>query len=592
MLNFDENAFKAFIERLPICIACFDDQRRYIAVNDVCVQINGLSREETIGRTIEELMPGLVEPLTPIFDKVYLQNETVSNKLIEGKTPASDQTRFWLASYQPLLLGDGKSGMLVTAEEITQQVFAKEAAETNKRLLSDVLNSLFTFVGLLDSDGVLLDANNAPLAAAGIALDQVQGKYFWDCYWWTYSESAMKKIKDAVNKAKAGEASRFDIDVRVAEGFICVDFMMEALKDEHGAISHIIPSAIDITERKKAEEQLSFSQARFETVINRTVDGLVAFDQSGVIHFVNKRFEELTENNIFIGKSSIYSYINDDDIHSCINELIDFVYKTGIHSAINSTEERFKQTVCVLHPKNVHVEIAFTPLLDGENILYLATISDVSALYSANQALEKALKEKTVLLNEVHHRVKNNLQVMSSLLNLQAFAEGIGQKTREALLDSQRRLKSMALIHELLYECEDFTRANLQIFTHKLIQLLQDSMTDSHQIKVKTEFTQHIIYLPVDQMVPFGFLITELMTNAFKYAFTKEQVSYPQITVKIMQMSDDIEVVIADNGCGFDTDVKQQRKTLGNELVMIFAKQLKAELSTVSDNGVVHTLRF
>jgi PAS domain S-box-containing protein len=295
MFNLTHHAFADFIEKLPVAVACLDENRCYFALNKACVEINGVSYEQTIGKAIGDVVPDLESTLTPIFDKIYLHGGEIKNTLVEGKTPASDKTRYWLASYQPLPLDNGKTGLLVTAEEVTQQIFATKSAEKNRKLLTDVLDSLFTFVGLLDPKGVLLDANKAPLEAAGISLEDVEGKLFWDCVWWTYSSASQQRIKQAVIDVQNNQLVRFDIDVQVASGLMAIDFMMKGLYSPDGTLTHIIASAIDISERKIAEDALLLSETRFKTVINRTVDGLVVFDSNGIINLANKRFEELVE---------------------------------------------------------------------------------------------------------------------------------------------------------------------------------------------------------------------------------------------------------------------------------------------------------
>lgn len=590
MLDLSADAFADFIEKLPVAIACFDEDRKYFAINHAFADLNGVSREDTIGKPLAEVLPDLVDVLSPIFDRVYLHQEHINDTLIEGKTPSSDEVRYWMACYQPIALTNGKTGLLVTAKEVTQQIFANKSAESDRKLLTDVLNSLFTFVGLLDVNGVLLDTNKAPLAAAGIALKDVQGKHFWDCYWWTYSTATIALIKQAIIDVQNGEAVRFDIDVRVSSGFITIDFMMEGLRNSDGDLTHIIPSGIDISERKKAEKQLRLSQSRFETVTNRTVDGLVACDPKGIIHFVNTRFEDLVGVKVEINKANIYDYLDDTKVLSSLTDLIENVKIDGIHAAIQNAN--MQRDVCLLKPTLKPVEIAFSPLLDSEEVLFLATISDVSALYESNLALENALQEKTILLNEVHHRVKNNLQVMSSLLNLQANSEGTDTVTKNALLDSQRRLKSMALIHQLLYEREDFTYANLQQFTSKLLDLLQDSMANGSDVTVSKAFTVTPITLTLNQIVPLGFLITELITNAFKHAFIDTNMPDPTITVSMQEVEGIIELTVADNGTGIIAASATAKTSLGRDLINIFTRQLHANLETTSHSGVSHTMQF
>jgi two-component sensor histidine kinase len=265
-----------------------------------------------------------------------------------------------------------------------------------------------------------------------------------------------------------------------------------------------------------------------------------------------------------------------------------------MQAAIENTGKQTYQELCFIRHTNNPVEVAFSPLSDGGKTLFLATISDVSALYDANKALEKTLQEKTVLLNEVHHRVKNNLQVMSSLLNLQANADGTNASTKRALQDSQRRLKSMALIHQLLYEREDFTYADLQQFTQKLIELLQDLMANSSSISVVKHFTSEPITVSLNQIVPFGFLITELVTNAFKHAFVdmKGSTQKPTITIAMSEVDNYITLEITDNGTGYNVHENGKKASLGSDLINIFTRQLRAKLTTQTNEGVTHSLVF
>jgi two-component sensor histidine kinase len=357
-------------------------------------------------------------------------------------------------------------------------------------------------------------------------------------------------------------------------------------------LTHIIPSAIDITQRKLAEEELMLSQTRFETVVSRTVDGLLAFDEKGLIQFTNKRFEELIGAPVFTGKSKVQEFITENIFEERLNDLKIQLAGEGINALMMQSSALIPQDIVQLRPSNLFAELALSILPDKDEVLFLATVSDVSALYFSNQALAKALDEKTLLLNEVHHRVKNNLQVMSSLLNLQANAGSVGRQTKEALLDSQRRLKSMALIHELLYERDNFTQTNLQLFTHKLLELLQDSMTNRAKIEMIKDFTQKEVNLSMGQMVPFGFLVTELVTNAYKHAFNKNMKETPTVNVSLAFDEETITMSIADNGSGFNEHELKEEATLGSELVTIFSRQLKATLHTDCTKGCVHHIVF
>ncbi|MCC6437273.1 MAG: SpoIIE family protein phosphatase [Acidimicrobiales bacterium] len=129
--------------------------------------------------------------------------------------------------------------------------------ESSERRLRRVLDGLFVFVGLLEADGTLLEANRAALDAGGLEPGDVVGRPFWDAYWWSWSEQVQAQLRAAVARAAAGVASRYDVEVRMAGGrLITIDFQLAPLYDDAGVITHLVPSGLDITERKYQEAEL------------------------------------------------------------------------------------------------------------------------------------------------------------------------------------------------------------------------------------------------------------------------------------------------------------------------------------------------
>jgi PAS domain S-box-containing protein len=134
---------------------------------------------------------------------------------------------------------------------------ANAVLKESEQHLREVLDSLFTFVGLLTPDGTVVEANRAPLESAGITLDDVRGKPFNEAYWWSYSPQVQAEIRSAMDKAVRGEASRFDVNARMKGGYLMpIDFMIAPMFDEQGRVKYLIPSAVDISERKRAEEAI------------------------------------------------------------------------------------------------------------------------------------------------------------------------------------------------------------------------------------------------------------------------------------------------------------------------------------------------
>ncbi|MBL9025843.1 MAG: PAS domain S-box protein [Myxococcales bacterium] len=147
---------------------------------------------------------------------------------------------------------------------------ANEGALSGEAFALRIMNSLFAFVGVLGVDGTLIDANRAPLEAAGIEIEEVRGKKFWDCYWWSYAEDVRERLRDACGRAAAGEVVRYDAVVRMRDDTrMTIDFQVSPLRDAAGRVSHLIPTAVDITERVRAEEELRESERRAQEAARR-----------------------------------------------------------------------------------------------------------------------------------------------------------------------------------------------------------------------------------------------------------------------------------------------------------------------------------
>jgi PAS domain S-box-containing protein len=158
---------------------------------------------------------------------------------------------------------------------VTERTRTQQALRESEQFLRRVLDQLFAFVGVLDLDGTVREANRAPLEAAGISAADVLGRKFWDCYWWSYSPEVQQRLRDAVERARRGELVRFDVEVRVRAGQrMWIDFQMAPMRDADNRITHLIPSGIDITARRRAEEDLRQSEG-FHRQTLESIPGMV-----------------------------------------------------------------------------------------------------------------------------------------------------------------------------------------------------------------------------------------------------------------------------------------------------------------------------
>ncbi|MBN1301749.1 MAG: HAMP domain-containing protein [Melioribacteraceae bacterium] len=206
--------------------------------------------------------------------------------------------------------------------------------------------------------------------------------------------------------------------------------------------------------------------------------------------------------------------------------------------------------------------------------------------------LQDSLKEKVVLLKEIHHRVKNNLQIISSLLYLQS--RKIDDPESLAIFaDSQNRVKSMALVHEKLYNSDDLSSVNFSEYIRNLGVFVSNSYkTSSKNIKIIYDLKQ--VFVSVETAIPLGLIINELLSNSFKYAFPDSFKAETEMNVYIILRTFDnqLEIEIGDNGIGLPKDLNiKETKSLGLQLVQNLIDQLDADLTIENENGTFFKIR-
>jgi len=201
-----------------------------------------------------------------------------------------------------------------------------------------------------------------------------------------------------------------------------------------------------------------------------------------------------------------------------------------------------------------------------------------------NRVIAQSLDDKEVLLKEIHHRVKNNLQVVSSLLNLQSYKIK-DQTALQAIREGRTRVHSMSLIHQALYRKDNLTGVNLHEYLDQLCKSLFETYQVRHdQVKLHTEIEP--LMLDVDSVVPLGLIINELLTNALKYAFPDSDQGI--INIRVHEGNQGLHLMVQDNGIGIENaDQIQDNDSFGFELINAFKHKLDADLSIQNQGGTL-----
>ncbi len=251
----ENHRIRQLADALPALVSYIDADQRYVFLNRGYEASFQRPVAELVGETVAEVLgPRNYATIGPRLARALGGEQVRGEQALElpdGRVVHVD------ANYVPDRRADGTiAGCFVMVVDISER---KQAEDLTRR----VLDSLFAFVGILALDGTLLEVNAAPLEVAGLTLAEVRGKKVWDAYWWSYSPVIQAQLREACERAAAGETVRYDVEVRVADGGrMIIDFQLAPLRDGEGRITHLIPSAVDVTHRVRVEQRLRESDRR------------------------------------------------------------------------------------------------------------------------------------------------------------------------------------------------------------------------------------------------------------------------------------------------------------------------------------------
>jgi PAS domain S-box-containing protein len=346
----------------------------------------------------------------------------------------------------------------------------------------------------------------------------------------------------------------------------------------------IIEYVRDVTEKKVAEEALEETRERFRVAFQASPDPIVIVRLSDrVVVDVNEGFVVNTgySTGQVVGKRSEDTpYWKDDESR---NQLYHTIQDQG---RVDNMEMEFKLSTGELRPGLLSARIM---TLAGEPHM-LVLVKDISQLKTVEGQLRNSLNEKEVLLKEIHHRVKNNLQVISGLLNLQAH-HITDPVSRMIYKESQNRVITMALIHEDLYQSTDLSSVDLGAYIENLAENLFSSYKVGHD-RVKLELDVEHTDMVVDTAIPCGLIINELISNALKHGFPDNRAG--TVTVRFQSLGDKkYYLEVSDDGVGMPPGLDlTNTTTLGMQLVTVIVEQLAGTMEIKGEQGASFKIYF
>jgi len=350
-------------------------------------------------------------------------------------------------------------------------------------------------------------------------------------------------------------------------------------------IEAFIKQAAIALQRKSAEEALREAEEQFRTIVETAPSFLMITDSEGNNTYVSPNCEEFTGYTEEELLGSVRWWVHGDDTPKA-KALFERTFKDGVGG------RDFEYKAVKKNGELWYASSSWEPLRDreGQFLGIVFQTIDVTERKRAEEKIKASLKEKEALLQETHHRVKNNLQVVSSLLSMQARAAK-DEDTVDILTESRNRINAMALIHTQLYESGNLSAIKMKGFVDKMVRQMFQSYP-VRDMKLTPIVNVADYPLPVSIVVPVGLIFNELISNAFKHAFVNRKEG--KIEVSLCASGKSISMTVRDDGVGlpegFDINTTA---TLGLHLVTILAEdQLRGKLEVVSDEGASFKIAF
>ncbi len=453
--------------------------------------------------------------------------------------------------------------------ERSLELSSQELVETNSQLraIFETLPDLFFHI---DDTGKIIDYKTGNISGFSFSPEVLLGKYIQEMpipEWREQFGAAYRQVREKKSLVT------IEYSAPPQGGTEFYEARLLPLLEEHVAVM-----IRKITRRKLAEQALEKSYSLLRTTLDSTSNGILVVDHDGKMASYNQRFAEMWK----IPEAVLAA----GDDAAALNFVLDQLKEPEVF--LNKVRELYSQPTAesydILEFKDGRVFERYSrpQLVNGKGEGRVWSFFDITAHKQAEGKIKASLHEKEVLLKEIHHRVKNNMQVISSLLSLQA---GYIQNPEALRLfkESENRIRSMALVHEKLYQTEDLTKIDFAEYIPSLTNHLMSSYANANTAIALRLNIEHIT-LGLDAAIPCGLIINELVSNALKHAFGKQERG--DITIdfhrKDRRRDDDGSLVlrVQDNGVGLPEKFDfRQGASLGLKLVVSLTKQLKGKIT-------------
>lgn len=570
--------FESLFNHNPLPVYYYDLEGNFLDANEKLTDFTGLSHDQIIGMHFSNFIKGKdLERAKEQFNKAV--NGKAGQYEIQVVVKDGVQKNIRVTKF-PMYMGEEITGVYGIFEDITNQKRIEKELQESEQLFK----SLFTHnpypAMRFDLEGNFMDANEKTVEMAGYSKEELLESGFS----FFIAEEDIEEVSKYFEKAASGEPQYYEVKGHTKNEVLHIESSLSPIYVNNEIIG-LFCIAKDITQQKKAEQKLKESEQRWQQLVEYNPQPVMIVQERKIV-FIN----QVGAN--YFGASSVEELIGKHATEFSHQDSLELAKERQNKLEQNEILGSGEFKIVLLNGETREVEAHSIPITYKGKPAIQTVIHDISDLKEKQRIIGKSLKEKETLLQEIHHRVKNNLAVISGLLELQQMSI-TDEDTIQALQDSQLRIQSMAMIHEKLYQSESLHEIGFDAYLKELIDSINSSYESSYK-KVYTNYKLDHVTLDLNQAIPCSLIINEVIVNCYKHAFDKDHEG--KIDIILTHKNPEVTLKITDNGNGLpkDFDISEQQ-SLGTTLISSLSHQLNGHMILTNrgnGNGTKFMLQF